>query len=775
MATYVNDLRLKEIGTGESSGTWGSETNTNLELIGEALGFGTEAITTNADTHTTTVADGSTDPGRAMYLKYTGTLDSACTITIAPNTISRMQFIENGTSGSQNIIISQGTGANVTIPAGDTKAVYLDGAGSGAAVVDAFASLSTVDLKVQDDLTVTDDASVGGDLLVSGEVQTANIGFTDGDNALTISDGGSVSFAAGVTLAGTTPTLTIGDAGAEDTKIVFDGNAQDFYIALDDSADDLLVGLGSTVGTTPIISITEAGAVTLKNVGTGDDNPMSLTLQTSETDIAANDVLGKISFQAPDEGAGTDAILVAAAIQAISEGDFSASSNATSLQFMTGSSEAATAKATLAASGDFTISGDLLVLGGQIDTGNTSGDHSEFGTDASGHTFIDASTSGGAIFFQEGGSTKVTISGGNLGIGMTPTHNFNLQATGAVEARFQSTDNDCSLQISSDTDEGQNSELNFMSGTSGRGSIVYDHNTTAASQSMTLKTGDLGVSAITILGNGLTGIGTTAPHEKLHVEGADGTEILCAVKEDTAGGLASYYFKVDSTGTDVRKKAAFIFKRDDPGTRGTGTLHICLDGANDEGSAAVVDSKMQFSADGEISITKGRTNFSAEESAFSPGSHNGHMIDINGQSASGRAATNTQTHRSFLNPNGTVGTISTNGSATAYNTSSDYRLKENVVTNWDGTTLLKQLKPSKFNFKTDASTTVHGFLAHEVSSIVPEAVTGEKDAVYTAEEAVKGLAVEGQPKYQGIDQAKLVPLLVKTIQEMDARITTLEG
>jgi len=175
MATYVNDLRLKEIGTGESSGTWGTETNTNLELIGEALGFGTEAITTNADTHTTTVADGSTDPGRAMYLKYTGTLDSACTITIAPNTISRMHFIENATSGSQNIIISQGSGANVTIPAGDVKAVYLDGAGSGAAVTDAFASLNVVDLKVEDDLTVTDDMTIGGTLGVTGVV-TANAG-----------------------------------------------------------------------------------------------------------------------------------------------------------------------------------------------------------------------------------------------------------------------------------------------------------------------------------------------------------------------------------------------------------------------------------------------------------------------------------------------------------------------------------------------------------------------------------------------------------------------
>ena len=76
-STYVNNLRLNEMGTGDASGTWGNTTNTNLELIGEALGFGTEAITTNADTHATTVADGASDAGRAMYLKYTGTLDSS--------------------------------------------------------------------------------------------------------------------------------------------------------------------------------------------------------------------------------------------------------------------------------------------------------------------------------------------------------------------------------------------------------------------------------------------------------------------------------------------------------------------------------------------------------------------------------------------------------------------------------------------------------------------------------------------------------------------------
>jgi hypothetical protein len=174
-STYVNDLRLEEMATGDQSGSWGTTTNTNLELIAEALGYGTEGITTNANTHTTTVADGATDPGRAMYIEYTGTLDSACTITIAPNTVNRMHFIENGTSGSQNIIIKQGSGATITIPPGDVKAVYLDGAGSGAAVVDAFASLNVVDLKVQDDLTVTDDATIGGTLGVTGVLTATSL------------------------------------------------------------------------------------------------------------------------------------------------------------------------------------------------------------------------------------------------------------------------------------------------------------------------------------------------------------------------------------------------------------------------------------------------------------------------------------------------------------------------------------------------------------------------------------------------------------------------
>ena len=112
-----------------------------------------------------------------------------------------------------------------------------------------------------------------------------------------------------------------------------------------------------------------------------------------------------------------------------------------------------------------------------------------------------------------------------------------------------------------------------------------------------------------------------------------------------------------------------------------------------------------------------------------------------------------------------VGSITQNGSSTSFNTSSDYRLKENVNYSWDATSRLKQLKPVRFNFKSDKDTTLDGFLAHEVSSIVPEAITGTKDEVDG----------DGNPEYQGIDQSKLIPLLVKTIQELEARVKGLEG
>jgi hypothetical protein len=191
MATYVNNLRLKEIATGDESGTWGTSTNTNLELIADAFGSGTEAITTNADTHTTTIADGAADEGRAIYLKYTGTLDSACTITLAPNTINKLWIIENATSGSQNIIISQGSGANITIGNGKVSAIFTDGAGGGAAVLDAFADLElSSTLTAAGNVTMSADASVGDDLSLVSDAAVLNFGADSDVNLTHVADTG---------------------------------------------------------------------------------------------------------------------------------------------------------------------------------------------------------------------------------------------------------------------------------------------------------------------------------------------------------------------------------------------------------------------------------------------------------------------------------------------------------------------------------------------------------------------------------------------------------
>ncbi len=140
----------------------------------------------------------------------------------------------------------------------------------------------------------------------------------------------------------------------------------------------------------------------------------------------------------------------------------------------------------------------------------------------------------------------------------------------------------------------------------------------------------------------------------------------------------------------------------------------------------------------------------------------------NGLRFASHMATNSNSGRTmvaFSNLNGLVGYISTSGTATTYSTSSDYRLKENVEAMTGALERVMQLNPSRFNFVADSQTIVDGFLAHEVSEIVPEAITGSKDEVDD----------DGNPVYQGIDQSKLVPLLVGAIQDLKDEIEELKA
>jgi uncharacterized protein YaiE (UPF0345 family) len=399
-SSYDNDLRLNEMATGDGSGTWGTTTNVNLNLIAEAFSYGTEAITTNADTHTTTIADGATDPGRSMYLKYTGTLDSACTITIAPNDISKVWIIENGTSGSQNIIISQGSGANITIPAGDTKVVYSDGAGAGAAFFDAFASLSVVDLKVQDDLTVTDDLIVNGDIDLEGSIDvngTANLDIVDIDGAVNMA---TTALVTGVLTTTATQVATGGITSGSD--IISDTDSTDslgstgvrwlkgWFDTL--TAGTLTVGSGSVTDSSGAISF-------------GDENLTTTGIVTAAgTSVFTNlDISGDIDV---DGTTNLDVVDIDGAVQI--DATLSVGVNDTGYDV----------KLFGATSGKYMLwdeSADLLIVSGAVES--TTNFNSTSGNDLR----LNAGSVNRDIFMQVNGTTYMTVQGstGNVGIGTT--------------------------------------------------------------------------------------------------------------------------------------------------------------------------------------------------------------------------------------------------------------------------------------------------------------------------------------------------------------------
>ena len=219
---------------------------------------------------------------------------------------------------------------------------------------------------------------------------------------------------------------------------------------------DLFLADGGTIqfGNDQEITLTHDADVglKLKHTATADDKPIVLTLQTGETDMAADDVMGAIRFQAPDEATGTDAILVAAAIQAVSEGDFSSSSNATKLEFHTGASEAAAAKMSISSGGIVGMgavpTGDLGV-GLHIKTADSSAsvatDSDELvieGSGASGLSILSGNTSNGKIAFNDdGGNSRGAViyehDGDNLRFQTAATDAFKIDSAGHVTKPLQ--------------------------------------------------------------------------------------------------------------------------------------------------------------------------------------------------------------------------------------------------------------------------------------------------------------------------------------------------
>jgi hypothetical protein len=257
--------------------------------------------------------------------------------------------------------------------------------------------------------------------------------------------------------------------------------------------------------------------------------------------------------------------------------------------------------------------------------------------------------------------------------------------------------------------------------------------------------------------NNRVGIGTSSPQSNLHVTGT------IKVATGNAQGILGLGEGAGSTvNVGLWRGAA-----NNPSSNGNFLNLGGYDGiVFATGAAAIGSQTERCRVDASGNLTVGATGTLAQITSVSDGTkfqYASHNTDASGVG---------QLSFRFMRNNADVGSITTTSSATSFNTSSDYRLKENVVPLAGAADRLAQIPVCRFNFIADPDRTVDGFLAHEVQAFVPECVTGEKDEVDD----------EGNPKYQGIDQSKLVPLLTAALQEalteiqdLKARVATLEG
>jgi len=270
MATYVNNLRLKEITTGDEDGTWGTSTNTNLELITDGFSYGTKEIAADAN-ETFTMPDATADATRSLYLKFTSAVSLTATreITLGPNTVSKTWIIENATTGGQIITIKQGSGATVDVANGSKVMVVTDGAGAGAAVLNANPSETGTGTVTSVEVSggTTGLTTSGGPVTSSGTITLAGtLAVANGGTGVTTSTGTGATVL-NVSPALTTPAITTG---------INDANANEIlkFTATGSAVNEVTLANAAT-GANPVLSATGTDTnvgINITPKGTGELN-----------------------------------------------------------------------------------------------------------------------------------------------------------------------------------------------------------------------------------------------------------------------------------------------------------------------------------------------------------------------------------------------------------------------------------------------------------------------------------------------------------------------
>ncbi len=237
-STYTSNIGVEKIGAGEQAGTWGNTTNNNLDILDRAIN-GVGAITLSGTSHTLTTSDGTLSDGGFKVLVLGGSPSGTNTITISPNDQDKVYIVQNGTS--QTATFTQGSGGNVSVPAGSKKIIFADGAGSGAAVTDVTDALDVATLR----LAGTAVSSTATELnIVDGDTSAGTTAVAAGDGIVT-NDGGTMRQTTAATFSTyfNANLVTVPSAITSSSATLTPSAAQSIYQKVDTSSNNVALTL----------------------------------------------------------------------------------------------------------------------------------------------------------------------------------------------------------------------------------------------------------------------------------------------------------------------------------------------------------------------------------------------------------------------------------------------------------------------------------------------------------------------------------------------------